>query len=209
MGFLPCGIHCAHPNNTSAVCRTLGQNNCTTRRFSGVHMPTAKKQSTRLTANISGQWPTRPEVPFCHCSPPPPPPSRESTAPVPLVPLTTALVVRAAGGHGWWPLGCGCTSRQATPPPRPPKHKTGAESGRRGSHGQPQRPIPQPQSIDTPSMAWTAKSHSAQRLMLVGPRSVFLFFGRGDALKRKGPEKRSDRRLEEVVKAVGGGYCRL
>ena len=34
-----------------------------------------------------------------------------------------------------------------------------------------------------------------------------------DALEGKGPQrppqKRSDRRLEEVAKAVGGGYCRL
>ena len=34
-----------------------------------------------------------------------------------------------------------------------------------------------------------------------------------DALERKGPQrrpqKRLDRRLEEVAKAVGGGYCRL
>ena len=30
-----------------------------------------------------------------------------------------------------------------------------------------------------------------------------------DALEVKGPQKRFDRRLEEVAKAVGGGYCRL
>ena len=29
------------------------------------------------------------------------------------------------------------------------------------------------------------------------------------ALDGKGPQKRLDRRLEEVAKAVGGGYCRL
>ena len=37
--------------------------------------------------------------------------------------------------------------------------------------------------------------------------------GRRDALEVKGPQrrpqKRLDRRLEEVAKAVGGGYCRL
>ena len=36
---------------------------------------------------------------------------------------------------------------------------------------------------------------------------------RRDALEAKGPQRRpqrrSDRRLEEVAKAVGGGYCRL
>ena len=36
---------------------------------------------------------------------------------------------------------------------------------------------------------------------------------RGDALEGKAPQrrhwKRLDRRLEEVAKAVGGGYCRL
>ena len=47
--------------------------------------------------------------------------------------------------------------------------------------------------------------------------SAFLLAGVGpgsrDALEGKGhqrrPQQRSDRRLEEVVKAVGGGYCRL
>ena len=29
------------------------------------------------------------------------------------------------------------------------------------------------------------------------------------ALEEKGPQRQSDRRLEEVAKAVGGGYCRL
>ena len=30
-----------------------------------------------------------------------------------------------------------------------------------------------------------------------------------DALERKAPQRRLDRRLEEVAKAVGGGDCRL
>ena len=30
-----------------------------------------------------------------------------------------------------------------------------------------------------------------------------------DALEGKGPQRRLDRRLEEVAKAVGCGYCRL
>ena len=30
-----------------------------------------------------------------------------------------------------------------------------------------------------------------------------------DALEEKGPQRRLDRRLEEVAKAVGGSYCRL
>ena len=34
--------------------------------------------------------------------------------------------------------------------------------------------------------------------------------GRGrDALEGKGPQRQFDRRLEEVAKAVGGGYCWL
>ena len=31
----------------------------------------------------------------------------------------------------------------------------------------------------------------------------------GDALEGKRPQRRSDRRLDEVAKSVGGGYCRL
>ena len=33
--------------------------------------------------------------------------------------------------------------------------------------------------------------------------------GGRDALEGKGPQRRLDRRLEEVAQAVGGGYCRL
>ena len=33
--------------------------------------------------------------------------------------------------------------------------------------------------------------------------------GGRDALEGKGPQRRPQRRLEEVAKAVGGGYCRL
>ena len=42
-----------------------------------------------------------------------------------------------------------------------------------------------------------------------GPSSTILGAVGRDALERKGPQKRLGRRLEEVAKAVGGGYCRL
>ena len=55
-------------------------------------------------------------------------------------------------------------------------------------------------------------SNGANRRRLLGngrPKGRCLWGGPRDALEGKGPQRRFGRRLEEVAKAVGGGYCRL
>ena len=69
-----------------------------------------------------------------------------------------------------------------------------------------------------PAGAWKTKPRIAKKKIIICPtaaREVVhqLWLDPWDALEGKGPQrqpqKRSDRRLEEVAKAVGGGYCRL
>ena len=50
-----------------------------------------------------------------------------------------------------------------------------------------------------------ASHNTPQHNIWCGP----LMAGSRDALEGKGPQRRSDTRLEEVAEAVGGGYCRL
>ena len=47
--------------------------------------------------------------------------------------------------------------------------------------------------------------HRSRRM----PLSLSSLRGGAGCIRRKGPQERVDRRLEEVAKAVGGGYCRL
>ena len=53
------------------------------------------------------------------------------------------------------------------------------------------------------------RGHKGCKSMSVGA-SVCVCVGGGEGcIRRKGPQRRLGRRLEEVAKAVGGGYCRL